>query len=79
VCEQRGVVSIAGRVVARALQHDRLARALPIWKGCGQLGPGEVFLLNPARADSMDARYFGPLPIRVVIGRAVPLMTGRQQ
>jgi conjugative transfer signal peptidase TraF len=78
VCEERGVVSIAGRVVARALQRDHLARVLPIWSGCGPLEPGEVFLLNPARSDSMDARYFGPLPSRVIIGRAVPLLTGRQ-
>lgn len=32
-------------------------------------------MLNPNHADSMDGRYFGPLPASTVLGRAVPILT----
>jgi len=43
--------------------------------GCRILRQDEVFLLNPRSADSLDGRYFGPLPTSSVVGRAVPLWT----
>ncbi len=39
------------------------------------LQPGEVFLMNPTAPDSLDGRYFGPLPASSIVGRAVPLWT----
>ncbi|RVA02060.1 S26 family signal peptidase, partial [Mesorhizobium sp. M7A.F.Ca.US.001.02.1.1] len=46
--------------------------------GCRVISDGEVFLMNRDAADSFDGRYFGPLPLTSVIGRAVPvLVTGR--
>lgn len=39
---------------------------------------GEVFLMNRDTVDSFDGRYFGPLPLTSIIGRAVPVwVTGR--
>ena len=32
-------------------------------------------MLNPDHADSMDGRYFGPLPASTVLGRAIPILT----
>ena len=48
-------------------------RPLPVWQGCRTLGTGELLLLNPDHPDSLDGRYFGPLPASAVIGRATPL------
>jgi type IV secretory pathway protease TraF len=31
--------------------------------------------MNPEARDSLDGRYFGPLPTSSVIGRATPLYT----
>ena len=31
--------------------------------------------MNPGVPDSLDGRYFGPLPASSIIGRAVPLWT----
>ena len=39
------------------------------------IAEGEVFLMNPDVGDSLDGRYFGPLPTRAVIGKATPLYT----
>ena len=29
--------------------------------------------MNPQSADSLDGRYFGPLPAASIVGRAIPL------
>ena len=74
VCRIGDVLSIDARPVAIALAYDRRGRSLPVWQGCHTLRPGELLLLNPAHPDSLDGRYFGPLPASAVIGRATPLL-----
>lgn len=73
-CRIGDVLSVDARPVAIALAHDRRGRSLPVWQGCRTLRPGELLLLNPAHPDSLDGRYFGPLPASAVIGRATPLL-----
>ena len=58
-----------------ALQRDRIDRPLPDWQGCRIVADGEIFLMNWDVPDSLDGRYFGPIPASAVIGRAVPLWT----
>ncbi|MBB6192799.1 conjugative transfer signal peptidase TraF [Sphingobium wenxiniae] len=73
VCRIGAVVSVDARPVATARARDGKGRPLPIWRGCRTLKPGEIFLLNPSVPDSLDGRYFDPLPTSAVIGRATPL------
>jgi conjugative transfer signal peptidase TraF len=73
VCERDGEVSINGRTIARALPVDGRGRSLAAWSGCGRLANGEIFVLIPSVPTSLDGRYFGPTPIRAVIGRVTPL------
>ncbi len=73
VCRTGRRVSIDGIIAGMARSHDSRQRPLPIWQGCQQLRPGEVFLMNPAVPDSMDSRYFGPLPMVQILGEAMPL------
>ncbi len=75
VCRRRDSIRIDGRSVATALERDSHGRPLPVWHGCRILGHSELFLLNPAVPDSLDSRYFGPLPVSAVLGRATPLLT----
>ena len=75
VCRIGAVVSVDGRPVAVARQRDGRGRPLPVWQGCRALRAGELLMLNPEHADSMDGRYFGPLPASTVLGRAVPILT----
>ena len=72
VCRRGLAITINGRVIASALSRDRAGRPLPVWKGCRTLAPGEIFLLNPTVPDSLDGRYFGPLPMASIVGRAAP-------
>lgn len=76
VCRIGAVVSVDARPIAVARARDGLGRPLPVWQGCRTLSASELLLLNPAHPDSMDGRYFGPLPASTVLGRATPLLTG---
>ncbi|WP_324261631.1 S26 family signal peptidase [Altererythrobacter sp. H2] len=73
VCRNGDAVSVDARRVAIARARDGQGRPLPVWQGCRTLRPDELLLLNPAHPDSLDGRYFGPLPASAVIGRATPL------
>lgn len=75
VCRIGVTVSIDGRAIVVALIRDRIGRPLPVWQGCRTLAAGELLLLNPDHPDSLDGRYFGPLPASTVLGRAIPILT----
>jgi len=75
VCRNKAAITINDRVVAHALSADRAGRALPVWSGCHKLAGGEIFLLMDGVRASFDSRYFGPVPIAAIIGKAVPIWT----
>lgn len=75
VCRKQLTVMIDGIVMATAREKDHLGRFLPVWQGCRMIADGEIFLMNWQSDDSLDGRYFGPLPAASVIGRAVPIWT----
>lgn len=75
VCRTGLTITIDGLPLGDALDRDRRGRALPVWQGCRLVADGELFLMNWQVRDSLDGRYFGPLPAAAVIGRATPLYT----
>ncbi|MBB6469409.1 conjugative transfer signal peptidase TraF [Aminobacter lissarensis] len=68
-------VSIEGRPLAHSEVHrvDADGRALSPWRG-GIVPPGYLFLHSDF-AGSYDSRYFGPVPVAGLLGRAVPIFT----
>ena len=78
VCRTGSTVTVDGIEMGEALERDSLGRALPIWQGCRVIGDGQIFLMNWDVSDSLDGRYFGPIPASSVIGRAVPLWTDEE-
>lgn len=75
VCRDGAHITVDGIDMGEALTRDRAGRTLPTWHGCRRIADGEVFLMNWAAPDSMDGRYFGPLALNSIIGRAIPLWT----
>lgn len=75
VCRIGVTITVDGAVLGKALARDSRGRPLPVWQGCRRLAAGQVFLMNPTVPDSLDGRYFGPLPARSILGRAIPLLT----
>ena len=79
VCRKDLTITVDGTEMGVAREHDRRGRLLSAWQGCRALRPGEVFLINWDEPASLDSRYFGPLPVTVVVGRAVPLWTYEEE
>ncbi len=75
VCRTGLAITVDAVPMGDALDRDRRGRSLPIWQGCRMVADGELFLMNWQVRDSLDGRYFGPLPASSVIGRATPLYT----
>lgn len=75
VCRFDRTITVDGIAMGAALDRDRNGRALPTWHGCRVVGGDEVFLMNWQSEDSFDGRYFGPLPVSTIAGRADPLWT----
>ena len=75
VCRNGLSIAIDSIDVGKAQARDRRGRDLPAWTGCRTIATGEVFLMNPDVPDSLDGRYFGPLPVTSIVGRAAPVWT----
>jgi conjugative transfer signal peptidase TraF len=75
VCRNGLTVKVDGIDMGEAQERDRRGRPLPVWHGCRVVADGDVFVMNWQSIDSLDSRYFGPLPASAVIGRAVPVWT----
>ena len=75
VCRTDRTITVNGIEMGEALERDSLGRDLPVWQGCRVVAKGELFLMNWKVRDSLDGRYFGPLPASAAIGRAIPLYT----
>ncbi|MGF1627273.1 MAG: S26 family signal peptidase [Alphaproteobacteria bacterium] len=74
VCRTGTTILVDGDVRGTARTHDRRGRPLPVWQGCRVIAADAVFLMND-RPDSLDGRYFGPLPRAAIVGRASPIWT----
>jgi conjugative transfer signal peptidase TraF len=78
VCRTGLQIAVDGVDVGDARERDGQNRPLPVWHGCRVIADGDVFVMNGQPADSLDSRYFGPLPASAVIGRAVPVWTDEE-
>lgn len=78
VCRTDRTITVDSVAMGEALERDSRGRTLPVWQGCRVLAVGQVFVMNRASADSFDGRYFGPLPIASIIGRADLLWTRQE-
>jgi conjugative transfer signal peptidase TraF len=78
VCRNGVSISVDGIDVGQAQDRDRQGRPLPVWHGCQVIAEDDVFVMNWQSADSLDGRYFGPLPTSAVIGTAVPVWTSEE-
>ncbi len=78
VCRNGLTIAVDGIDIGQAHKHDARGHPLPAWQGCRVIADANVFVMNWQSADSLDSRYFGPLPASAVIGRAVPVWTDEE-
>src|ERR1700690_3446496 len=67
VCRSGRTITVDGAAMGMALDRDHLPRPPPVWHGCRVIAGGDVFLMNRQPGDSLDGRYFGPLPTTGVV------------
>ena len=75
VCRSGFTMVVDGIDMGSARARDHRGRGLPTWQGCRLLSKEEVFLMNWDEPASLDGRYFGPIPVAAVVGRANPIWT----
>lgn len=73
VCRETLTITVDGIEMGEARARDGRGRPLPSWQGCRVISEGELFVMNRQSSDSLDSRYFGPIPTSAVIGRAIPM------
>ena len=73
VCREGLTILVDAIAVGAARKRDGRGRLLPVWQGCRVVRMDELFLMNGRSPDSLDGRYFGPIPASAVIGRAHPV------
>ena len=78
VCRHGVAIVVDGIDMGHAGERDGRGRPLPAWRGCRVIADGDIFVMNWQSADSLDSRYFGPLPASAVIGRAVAVWTDEE-
>jgi conjugative transfer signal peptidase TraF len=78
VCRNGLAIAVDGIDMGQAHERDGRGRSLPAWHGCRVIADGDVFVMNWQSADSLDSRYFGPVPATAVIGRAIPVWTDEE-
>lgn len=75
VCRKGALITAYDHAYGEARDRDSRGRQLPSWQGCRVIADGDVFLMNWDAEDSLDGRYFGPLPLTSVTARVVPIWT----
>ena len=78
VCRHGVAIVVDGIDMGHARERDGRGRPLPAWHGCRLIPDGDVFVMNWQSPDSLDGRYFGPLPTSAVIGKVVPIWTDEE-
>ncbi|OBX17694.1 S26 family signal peptidase [Erythrobacter sp. QSSC1-22B] len=75
VCRIGPIITVDGAVMGTAQNNDSFGRPMPVWEGCERIAADELFLMNSDVENSLDGRYFGPIPSSSITGLAVPLWT----
>lgn len=75
VCRTGLTITVDEIDMGAAREQDHRGRSLPAWQGCRTVANDEGFLMNWDEPASLDGRYFGPIPLTAIVGRAEPLWT----
>jgi conjugative transfer signal peptidase TraF len=74
VCVREGAVFIDGHLFSHLQGHDRAGRIMAPYPICRALAPGEIWAAV-SDDQSLDSRYFGPVPASAIAGKARALWT----
>ena len=67
--------TINNKFIGPVYRHDREGRELPIMNGCKNVRANYVLPVATGLKTSFDGRYFGDVPLSLIKGKAVPMVT----
>lgn len=79
VCRFGCSITVDGISLGEAQLTDSRRRPMPVWQGCRRITANEVFLMNPDAKNSLDGRYFGPIPRSAILAEAIPIWITEDQ
>jgi len=68
-----GCFCINGRYVGQVFNQDTEGKPLPVIKGTETVKPGEFLPVSTHIPHSFDGRYFGPVAMAAIRGKAIPV------
>ena len=72
-------ISINQKDIGPVFQQDHQGKPLPKLRGSFRIQPGYFLPLATAIPNSFDGRYFGPVPLRLIVGEAIPVLIFKPQ
>jgi len=66
---------INGKHVGQVFTGDSEGKPLPVIKGTVKVKPGEFLPVSTHISNSFDGRYFGPISLSAIRGKATPVWT----
>jgi conjugative transfer signal peptidase TraF len=73
-CIMEDVLTVNGRVLGTVYASDDKGRPLPKLKGCRTIPENHFLPIGTRLSTSFDGRYFGAVPVSLVIGTAKPVL-----
>jgi conjugative transfer signal peptidase TraF len=67
-------IMINQKYIGPVFNHDSQGKPLPEIRGSFRIQPGYFLPLATAIPNSFDGRYFGPVSLRLIVGKAKPVL-----
>jgi len=74
-CISSATFTVNNKFIGPVYRHDREGRELPAMHGCKVVRSGCFLPVATGLKTSFDGRYFGDVPLSLVKGKAVPIVT----
>jgi type IV secretory pathway protease TraF len=74
-CVSRELFTVQGKTVGPVYQTDREGLPLPVLRGCRAVRENHFLPVATGLKSSFDGRYFGTVPVSLIIGTARPVLT----
>jgi conjugative transfer signal peptidase TraF len=74
-CITEDILTVNGRALGTVSRMDRKGLPMPSLKGCRTIPENYFLPVATGLKSSFDGRYFGAVPVSIVIGKARPVLT----
>lgn len=77
-CISEQQLTLSGKQLGPVFAVDSRGLALPVLRGCRTVRENHILAIATGLKTSFDGRYFGDIPVSLIIGIAQPLLTFKE-